>query len=126
DLVGHGTSSWGFGFWVQGLGWSSPNPKPQTLAPAQCLQNVHICVRAYWIAKPGAVGNQLVLDEDVDVLPQTAPLITDVEGKPRRDLLKFADHLRRAGRVHIQLLTLKMRKETVQMSCQRYLCHDAG
>lgn len=69
-----------------------------------------------------AVLHALGADEDVDVLTDAAALVADVEADARRALLERGEDLgdRRAG--DLDLLSLEVREELVEVACQ----FDAG
>src|SRR5690606_38328407 len=54
-------------------------------ASTQGLQDEHSRAGLHRIAEPRPVGNQLFLDEDVDVRAQATTLVAHVEGEARSD-----------------------------------------
>ena len=76
---------------------------------AQRLKNVDLVARGDRIGEAAAVADELLAHEDVDVRPQAAALVADVEPDARREGLEAPHHLADRGGLDRDLPPLELR-----------------
>src|SRR6185436_9572504 len=96
------------------------------LSAAQRLNDEHARTLSDGVAQTPAVENHLSFDENVDVLPQPATLVTDVECEPGRDLLHRLHHFGDRRRFDVELLPLELGEELKKMLGELHPDHGSG
>ena len=85
-----------------------------TPTPPPASEVVPHGARAHRIGEPAPVADHLLVDEDVDVRPQAAPLVIDIEADARGRTLQGLHHLADRGRFDRDLRPLELGEEAVQ------------